>query len=93
MKRVLRTVGILVCLVGLAVWLAFGANRGWTKTSVQVKKVDPITEQEFVEWQKKFVPGAEFLVGSLFAGSLFVGISFFLRKKSAPTGQALETNL
>jgi hypothetical protein len=93
MKRVLRTVGILVCLVGLAVWLAFGANRGWTKTSVQVKKVDPITEQEFVEWQKKFVPGAEFLVGSLFAGSLLLGISFLQRKKSAPTGQALETNL
>ena len=93
MKRVLRTVGILICLVGLAVWLAFGANRGWTKTSVQVKKVDPITEQEFVEWQKKFVPGAEFLVGSLFAGSLLAGISFFLRKKSAPTGQALERNL
>ena len=66
-------------MAGIVTWLAFGGNKGWTKTSVQVKKVDPITEQEYVVWEKKFLPGVEFLAGSLFAGSLLITFSFFAR--------------
>ncbi|MGE3311442.1 MAG: hypothetical protein AB7O66_15855, partial [Limisphaerales bacterium] len=56
-----------------------GPNLGWTKTSVAVSRVDPVTELEFVEWQKNFVPGLDFLggVGAL-AGVLFA-VSFLAK--------------
>ena len=41
-----RWSGDLVVLAAGATWLVTGANRGWTKTSVPVKTLDPVTEIE-----------------------------------------------
>jgi len=62
MKRALRIIALLVVLVAVAVWLATGANRGWTKTSVPVKTLDEVTGIEGISYQKKFLPGVDFPV-------------------------------
>jgi len=82
MKRNLQIIAAVLALATLSLWLAKGANTGWTKNRVQVKTVDPVTEIEQVEWQNKFLPGLDILGGGLaFAGALIAG-SLFIRKQT-----------
>src|SRR4030095_15544645 len=55
-RKTLRWLAVLLALLTLAMWLAGGWNRGWTKTSVMLKSIDPVTEQEIIEWKRQFVP-------------------------------------
>ena len=85
MKRILQLMAVLVLLAAGATWLATGANRGWTKTSVVVKTLDPVTEIEGISYQKKFLPGLDFLGGSALLAGLLGGTSLFFRKKNQST--------
>jgi hypothetical protein len=73
----LSALGILV--VGLVFWFFGGPNFGWTRTSVPVEKVDPVTELEYREWVSRFVPGLDFVGGcvalamAVFAASWLAG--------------------
>ena len=80
MKRVLKLLALLVLLAAGATWLVTGANRGWTKTSVAVKTLDPVTEIEGITYQKKFLPGVDFLGATLGGAVLLAGASLFFRK-------------
>ena len=88
MKKILQLLAVLVLLAAGTTWLVTGANRGWTKTSVMVKTLDPVTGIEGITYQKKFLPGVDFLGA---AGAVAVGLagtSFFFRKpKTKPTEQ------
>jgi len=85
MKTVLRVTALFVVLVTLVLWLFGGPNTGWTKTSVMVKTIDPITDQEQIHWEKRFLPGVEFLGGGVLVGAVLLGTSFlFHRKHSSP---------
>ena len=80
MRRIFRLMALLVVVVAAITWAATGANRGWTKTSVQVKTLDQVTGIEGITYQKKFLPGVDFL-GAAFCGAvLLAGASFFFRK-------------
>jgi hypothetical protein len=81
MKTLLRLVALALVVGALAYWLIAGANRGWTKTSVPVKTVDEVTGIEGVTYQKKFVPGMDFLAAAAGCGILCLGISFLFRTK------------
>jgi hypothetical protein len=85
MKRILQRMAVLVLLAAGATWLVTGANRGWTKTSVVVKTLDPVTEIEGISYQKKFLPGLDFLGGSALLAGLLGGTSLFFRKKNQST--------
>jgi hypothetical protein len=85
MKRILQRMAVLVLLAAGITWLVTGANRGWTKTSVVVKTLDPVTEIEGITYQKKFLPGLDFLGGSALVAALLGGTSLFFRKKNQPT--------
>jgi hypothetical protein len=82
MKRALRNIAVLLLVGAVTFWAAAGANRGWTKTRVPQKVVDPVTGLEGVQWQNRFVPGVDFLgIAALGAGILGV-ISLFVGNKS-----------
>ena len=83
MKTVLRLAALFLSLVTLVLWLFGGPNLGWTKTSVLVTTIDPVTEQEEHKWEKRFLPGIEFLGGGLLGGAVLFGASFLFRKKAA----------
>lgn len=70
---------MLLGTIGL--WLALGAHRGWTKTSVEVRTVDEVTGIEGISYEKRFVPGVEFLGGGVIAGAILLGTSFLFSKK------------
>ena len=84
MKKTLRLIALLLALAAVGGWAAAGANRGWTKTEVQVKTLDEITGIEGITYQKKFQPGVDLLGLALGgAGALFAS-SFFFRKSIKP---------
>ncbi|HTI97503.1 MAG TPA: hypothetical protein VL527_01270 [Dongiaceae bacterium] len=75
MKRVLKLLAALVLVASVVVWLATGANRGWTKTSVAIKTLDDVTGIEGITYQKKFIPGVDFLGAAGLAALLLAGTS------------------
>lgn len=77
MTRILALAGALGCLTW---WLAAGANRGWTKTSIPVKAVDVVTGIESVTYERRFAPGVDFLGGGLLAAAMLAGVSFLFRR-------------
>jgi hypothetical protein len=85
MRRPLRIFTAILVLAAAACWLAAGANLGWTKTSVPIKTVDEVTSLDRIEWQKKFVPGIDFLGATLVAAGVLAGASFAFRNKNLET--------
>ena len=81
MKRALRIAALLSFVVAAAFWAIAGADRGWTKTSVPVKKLDEVTGIEGIEYRKRFVPGLDFLGAAGIAAGILVGCSFVVRGK------------
>ena len=81
MKRTLRISALALALAATVGWLALGANRGWTRTSVPIKTVDEVTGIEGIEYQKRFVPGLELLATALLGAGLLAGASILFRKQ------------
>ena len=84
-RTVFRAFALLLFLAAMALWLATGANRGWTKTSVPVKKTDEVTGITVDDYQKRFVPGVDFLGAALLGSGILAGASFLFRKPQAQT--------
>ena len=80
-KNILRAAAVILILTSAGIWLATGANRGWTKTSVPVKRTDEVTGITVDDYQKRFVPGIDFLGASLLGSGILAGASFLFRKK------------
>ena len=89
MKRTLQLVALLVLVATAATWLGTGANRGWTKTSVAVKTLDDVTGIEGITYQKKFLPGVDFLGAGAAVAVGLAGASLFFRK---PTNLKQQQN-
>jgi len=81
MKCILRWLALALIVTAVGLWLATGASRGWTKTSVPVKTTDEITGIEGVSYQKKFVPGVDFLGAAVTGAGILAGASFLFRNK------------
>jgi len=80
MKRILRIFALILLVAAGVTWLATGANRGWTRTSVPVKTLDDVTGIEGIEYHKQFAPGLDFLGGALLGAGLLGGASLFFSK-------------
>ena len=85
---ILQVPALVIALGSVSLWLASGPNRGWTKTSVPVKHVDEVTGIEAVEYQRRFVPGVDFLSASLLAAGVLGGAAFLFRNRQ-PTKENL----
>ena len=85
MKRVLQILALAVAVFAIVFWLATGAQRGWTKTSIPVKSVDEITGIEGIIYKKQFVPGIDFLGAGLLGAGFLAGASLFFRKTKTKT--------
>jgi hypothetical protein len=81
MRILLRLLAVLLALGALALWLATGANRGWTKNRVEKRTVDEVTGIEGITYEDRFVPGIDFLAGTLVGAGALAGVSFFASKK------------
>jgi len=78
--QICRFLGLLLIAATLVIWASLGASTGWTKTYVEVEKVDPVTEISYPERVDKFVPGVDFLGCGLISGAVLTLISIPLLK-------------
>ena len=85
MKRALRILALVIALAAAGTWLATGANRGWTKTSVAKKTVDEVTGLEGITYEKHFVPGLDLLGAALLGAGVLAGASLIFRNKPTTT--------
>src|SRR5688572_28037704 len=86
MRTGLRVVAATLLFATVGFWAAKGAHTGWSMNQVPVKQTDEITGIEFVTYEKRFVPGIEFLGGGAgFATGLFVVSLLFKRKTTNPS--------
>ena len=83
MKRALSFLALVLALATGTLWVASGANRGWTRTSVPVKILDDVTGIEGIQYRKQFVPGLDFLGAGLLISGFVLGASLFFR--NSPT--------
>lgn len=81
MKRILQILALVTALGAVSVWIATGANSGWTKTSVPVKTLDEVLGIEGIRYEKRFVPGLDFLGIALLGAGALAGGSLLFRKK------------
>jgi len=84
-KKVLRILAAVLAFAGVTFWAAAGAHRGWTKTSIPVKRTDEVTGITVDEYQKRFVPGVDFLGAALLGAGILAGASFLFRKQPTQT--------
>jgi hypothetical protein len=82
MRTTLRILAAMIVIASGIFWLASGANRGWTKTTVPVKNVDEVTGIEGITYERRFVPGLEFLGGAWLAAVALAGASLMFRTKT-----------
>jgi len=80
MNKILKVMALAVLLGAISTWLVTGANRGWTKTSIAIKTLDPVTEIEGITYQKKFLPGVDFLGAAAGLSAALSAASLIFRK-------------
>lgn len=77
----LRWVAAGVAVLTVVTWLATGAHRGWTHTSVPVEKLDEVTGLTWREYQKRFRPGVDFLAAGLVIAGGLAGLGWILGRR------------
>lgn len=85
MKKFFRIAALALALLVTGVWLGTGAHRGWTKTSVTVVEIEPVTGLENPVQKKQFVMGVELLGAGLLAAAALAGAALFFQSKSNKT--------
>ena len=89
MKKTLQLLALIVVLAAGTTWVVTGANRGWTKTSVAVKTLDDVTDIEGITYQKKFLPGVDFLAAAFAGAAVLAGASLLFRKTNKTTNNSV----
>jgi hypothetical protein len=80
-KTVCRAAAVLLFLAALVSWLATGAHLGWTKTSVPVQRTDEVTGISVSDYQKRFVPGIDFLAAAFLGSGILAATSLLIRDR------------
>jgi hypothetical protein len=85
MGRILVILAIAGALAVSAAWLALGANTGWTRMKIETKKIDPVTEIEFIEYTPGFIPGIDALAVGLGGCIFLLGVGWILSRHQSKT--------
>lgn len=85
-RQILRIAAVALLVATAGFWAAKGAHTGWSQNQVPMKQTDEITGIDYVTYEKRFVPGVEFLGGGVgLATGLFVVSLLFKRKTTNPS--------
>lgn len=85
MRRILRLLALVIAIAAALSWLALGANRGWTRTTVPVKTTDQVTGIEGIEYHRQFVPGVDLLGAALLGAGAVACASLLFRNHRTNT--------
>ncbi len=81
LRRLSRLAAAVVLIAVVGFWMLKGAHTGWSQNQVPIKQTDEITGIDYITYEKRFVPGVEFLgAGVGLAAGLFAASLLFKRK-------------
>ncbi len=80
LRQILRWGALIVLTATIGFWALKGAHRGWSQNQVPVKQTDAVTGIEFVTYEKRYVPGVDFLLIGGTASAGFHVLSFFFNR-------------
>jgi hypothetical protein len=92
-KKMLRILAAVVALAAGGLWVAKGANCGWTKTNIPHRTPDPVTGLTGISYEKGFVPGVDFLAGAALAAGVLAGASLVVNTNNAKTEPAVKQSI
>lgn len=92
MRSILKTTAVILLLASLTGWIVTGANRGWTKTTVERRILDEVTGQEEIRYDKAFLPGVDLLGPALLISVSLFGFSFLFPKRNIPNKVRSQNN-
>lgn len=78
----LQILAIVAVLASFGFWFKTGAHTGFSKNRVEIQKVDPITQIEYVDYEDRFVMGVEYLAAGCVFGIGLFSLSFFFARKN-----------
>lgn len=84
-KKLSRTISLLILLGGLGLWAAGGFHRGWTQTKIPEVYVDEVTEIEVVQYRDGFRAGLEVPVLATFLAALVAGGGWLYSRRGRTT--------
>jgi len=84
MRIAFRRLALALAVAALGLWLGTGAHRGWTKTSVERRTLDPVTGLEGITYESRLVAGLDFLGGALLVSAALAGASGLFPKPRKP---------
>lgn len=76
--KVIRSLALCLAVVAGLIWIATGANRGWSKTFVERRQLDEVTGIEGIVNEPCFIPGLDFLAVAMLGAALLAGSSLLL---------------
>jgi hypothetical protein len=85
MRNALRLLALVLVTGALVVWLGSGANCAWTKTSVPLKTLDSVSGIEGIKYERRFVPGVDFLGAAALGAAVLAGASWCFRPRPQET--------
>jgi len=84
LSKFLRIAALLVAVGVTVFWLSSGAHTGWSMNKVPVTLTDEITGIEYTEYEDRYVPGLEILIGA-WGGSVVLFGASFVGRRSQPS--------
>jgi hypothetical protein len=81
MRTAIRLFALALALGTIAFWFFGGPHLGWTRTQVEVDTVDSVTGLTGKTWERRFVPGVDFLATGLALAAVSFGASFAFRRR------------
>jgi hypothetical protein len=82
LRLILRILALFLILTSTVFWISTGSHTGFSKDRVEISKVDPITQIEYVDYEERFVLGVEYLTLAYGLGIIGFGLSFAFRRKA-----------
>jgi hypothetical protein len=83
MKLALRIFALVFFLAAVGLWAAAGAHHGWSMTRVPRQTLDEVTGIEGITYEKKFVPGLDFVGAAGLGAGILAGMSQLFRVKTS----------
>lgn len=80
-SRSLHIAAVATVLAVLALWVATGAHRGWTRTSQVTYQHDEITGIDYPVHEKTFVAGVEVLAAGAGLAAALAGAGAFVSRR------------
>lgn len=79
----LRIAAVVLAIGAIGFWVATGAHLGWSAMNIAHTTTDPVTGLTGVTYDKGFIPGVDFLAGSLLTAGVLAAVSFLIKSKTA----------